>query len=102
MSDFSAPILYTLFGLGLVILLWSTLLFSKLKKYHPKMYKELGSRRSLSYSKTGALFKFLYSRRPESLGDSVLLMQSKFIRLIFFTYFMSILFLTIYALLKRT
>ena len=70
MSQFTLPLFFTLFALAIVWLVLVNVLFVRLAKNHPSMYSEIGSPRGFERKATPSLFRFLLSRRPESLGDA--------------------------------
>lgn len=75
-----------LFASAIVWLVLAWTLLAAIRNRHPSMYTELGSPRGFEPQATQALFSFLYTRRPEKLGDSRLLSQAWFMRFYFPTY----------------
>ncbi|MEG4191188.1 MULTISPECIES: hypothetical protein [unclassified Microcoleus] len=57
-----------------------------LEHRHEAMFKALGSPRGFEPNVTQALFAYLFSRKPESLGDSHMLRQANFMRVVFVGY----------------
>ena len=80
MSQFTLPLFFTLFALAIVWLVFVNVLFVRLAKNHPSMYSEIGSPRGFERKATPSLFRFLLSRRPESLGDASILRQANVMR----------------------
>ena len=78
-------ILILFFSLFFLAILWLGLvlsLFSAMSKNHPEMYLSLGSPRGFEPKTTEALFRFLLSRRPESLGDKNMMIQVTTMRIL--------------------
>lgn len=53
---------------------------------HEEMFKRLGSPRGFEPNVTQALLSYLFSRKPESLGDSHMVRQANLMRFVFVAY----------------
>ena len=80
MSNYVIPLFFTMFALAIVWLVLVQLLFSALAKRHPAMYERIGSPRGFETKATSALFSFLLTRKPESLGDQAMLVRANIMR----------------------
>lgn len=77
------PLFLALFSMAVVWLVLAWRLLSAIRTRHPQQHAELGSPRGFEPQATQALFAFLYTRRPERLGDPALLAQAWFMRIYF-------------------
>jgi hypothetical protein len=75
------PLFFALFFLAAIWLFLAWTLLSDIRTRHPSLHSELGSPRGFEPQATHALLMFLYTRRPERLGDSQLLGQAWLMRL---------------------
>lgn len=74
---------FVLFAMAIVWLVLAWNLLGAIRVRHPNLHAELGSPRGFEPQATQALFTFLYTRRPERLGDPRLLSQAWFMRVFF-------------------
>ena len=86
MQDFRLPLFFAMFGLLIVWLVLVLVLFAKIKSNHPKMYQLLGGPNAFEGKATQVLLSFLFSRKPESLQDSRLLMHTNIMRALLVVY----------------
>jgi hypothetical protein len=77
---------FSLFALAMLWLVLVSVLFRTLAKKHPAMHQRIGSPRGFEPQATVALFSFLLTRKPESLGDSAVLRQANIMRALLATY----------------
>ena len=80
-----------LFVMAIVWLFLAYSLLAAIRNRHPVMHAELGSPKAFETQATPALFKFLYTRRPERLGDTRLLGLAWFMRVYFSMYLIGLL-----------
>jgi hypothetical protein len=75
-------------------------LFRDLRNLYPAMHQEVGNPDPFNVSATFALLKFLFSRRPESLGNRKLLGKVRLMRV--FAIASTLFFAALIAVLKYT
>jgi len=75
------PLFVALFAMAVIWLFLAWGLLSAIRTRHPSLHSELGSPRGFEPQATQALLMFLYTRRPERLGDSQLLSRAWLMRL---------------------
>ncbi len=80
MSNYIIPLFFSMFALAVVWLVLVQLLFRSLAKHHPAMYQRIGSPRGFEPQATPALFSFLLTSKPESLGDKAMLVRANLMR----------------------
>jgi disulfide bond formation protein DsbB len=80
MNDLAIRLFFVMFALAAIWLGLVAYLMHSLKQHHPAMYESLGSPRGFEARTTQALFTFLLSRKPESLGDSGIRSLANFMR----------------------
>ena len=73
-------LMVVLFPAAIIWLLLVARLFHVLKNDHPAMYESLGSPRGFEARTTEALFRFLLSRKPESLSNNKILLLANVMR----------------------
>ena len=93
MSQYTIPLFFSMFVLAIVWLVLTQLLFRSLAKKHPAMYERIGSPRGFEPNATSALFRFLCTRKPESLGDSAMLVRANVMRVLLAVYLLGFVFL---------
>ena len=82
MNDLALRLFFVMFALAIIWLGLVAYLMHLLKQHHPAMYESLGSPRGFESRTTQALFAFLLSRKPESLGDSGIRSLANFMRVL--------------------
>jgi hypothetical protein len=80
MSNYAIPLFFSMFALAIVWLVLVKWLFHSLAKRHPTMYERIGSPRGFEPEATSALLSFLLTRKPESLGDTAMLVRANVMR----------------------
>ena len=86
MSIYVISLFFSMFALAIVWLVLVQLLFRSLAKNHPAMYERIGSPRGFEPKATSALFSFLLTRKPESLGNQALLVRANVMRVLLAVY----------------
>ena len=86
MTNYTIPLFFSMFALAIVWLVLVQLLFRSLAKNHPTMYERIGSPRGFESRATSALFSFLLTRKPESLGDKAMLVRANIMRALLAVY----------------
>ncbi len=86
MSSYVLPIFLSMFGLAIVWLVLAVVLFRSLAQKHPAMHQRIGNPRGFEPQATAALFSFLLTRKPESLGDSATLLHANLMRVLLIVY----------------
>jgi hypothetical protein len=86
MTQYILPLFFTMFVLAIVWLVLVQLLFHSLAKNHPAMHERIGSPRGFEPRATPALLSFLLTRKPESLGDSAILVRANIMRVLLVVY----------------
>lgn len=77
---------FILFSLAIIWLGLAWSLLAAIRDRHPGLHAELGSPRGFEPQATQALFMFLYTRRPERLGDAELIGRAWLMRIFFPVY----------------
>lgn len=86
MTQYTIPLFFFMFVLAIVWLVLVQLLFRSLAKNHPAMYERIGSPRGFEPKATPALLSFLFTRKPESLGDRPMLVRANVMRTLLAVY----------------
>jgi hypothetical protein len=86
MTNFIILLFFAMLSLAIVWLVLVQVLFRTLANKHPEMHKRLGSPRGFETQATSALLTFLLTRKPESLGDRVVLLQTNVMRVLLVVY----------------
>lgn len=86
MSNYILPLFFAMFSLAIVWLVLVVLLFRSLAQRHPAMHQRIGSPRGFEPQATAALFSFLLTRKPESLGDRAILLRANVMRVLLAVY----------------
>ena len=96
MSDLQFRLFFVMFVLAVIWLGLGTHLMHQLKQHHPSMYESLGSPRGFEPRTTQALFTFLLSRKPESLGDSGIRSLANLMRVMLPVYLAGFIYLVVF------
>lgn len=86
MTNFIVLLFFAMLSLAIIWLVLVQILFRALANRHPEMHKRIGSPRGFETQATSSLLSFLLTRKPESLGDRAILVQTNAMRVLLIVY----------------